>query len=386
VAIYFDHAATTPISPLAMRIFEEQMAKVGNPSSLHSQGRAIRRDVEEARESLARVIHCQPGEVVFTASGTEADNLAIKGFYWMRRRPDRNLILLSAFEHHAVLDAVHWLVEHEGAEAIYLPVTRDGFLDIDSSVAIIDKERDRIAVITAMHSNNEIGTLQPITQLVTLAGDIPVHIDAVQSLGKVPLDFAELGVTSMALSGHKVGGPLGTGALILRRGIDITPILHGGGQERDIRSGTLNAPGICAFSAAAVDSVARLDEISSQVTALREYAEAEIVRTIPSARINGSRERRLPGIMNFQFPGVLSDDLLLLLDAQGVATSTGSACSAGVPEASHVLLAMGLSDDQARSSLRISLGVTNTREEIDRFIALLPDVIARASQARTVRR
>ena len=369
-----------------MRIFEEQMAKLGNPSSLHSQGRAIRRDVEEARESLAIVIGCQPSEVIFTASGTEADNLAIKGFYWIRHHPDRNLILLSAFEHHAVLDAVHWLVEHEGAQAVYLPVTREGFLDIDGCAKIIEEKREQIALITAMHSNNEIGTLQPISELVALAGDIPVHTDAVQSLGKVPLNFPELGVTSMAISGHKVGGPLGVGALILRRGIDITPILHGGGQERDIRSGTLNAPGICAFSAAAVDSVSKMDQISSQVTALREYAEAEILRVIPEASINGSRENRLPGIMNVQFPGVLSDDLLLLLDAQGVATSTGSACSAGVPEASHVLLAMGLSDDHARSSLRISLGVTNTREEIDTFIALLPDVIARASQARTVRR
>jgi cysteine desulfurase len=246
MASYFDHAATTPMSPAAIEALNIQIAQLGNASSLHTQGRSVRKDVEEARESLARIAGCSPSEIIFTGSGTESNNLAIKGFFWKRRSedPTRNVIVISAFEHHAVLDPVEWLEEHEGAHVIQVPVSGDGVLDLEALRDIVEKNRERIALIAVMHSNNEVGTIQPIQEVVQIAGDIPVHTDAVQSFTKVEFKFSDLGVTSATLSAHKIGGPLGVSVLILARGIDITPILHGGGQERDIRSGTLNAPAI----------------------------------------------------------------------------------------------------------------------------------------------
>ena len=380
---YFDHAATTPMSAPAIEALTEQIKELGNPSSLHTQGRSVRKRVEEAREEIARIAGASPSEVIFTGSGTESNNLAIKGFYWMRRAEDqnRNVIVISAFEHHAVLDPVEWLEEHEGAHIIASPVTREGVIDLEALKDIVDHNRHRIAVIAVMHSNNEIGTIQPIREVVAIAGDIPVHTDAVQSFGKVDFNFDELGVTSATISGHKVGGPLGVAALILRRGIDITPILHGGGQERDIRSGTLNAPAIVSFAAAARDAQQYRVERYEYLRGLRRYLIDSLREVIPDIRVNGDIEPSLPGIANITFPGTESDGLLLLLDAEGIASSTGSACSAGVPRPSHVLLAMGLSETDARSSLRFSLGVSNTREEIDHLCSVIASVVERARAA-----
>ncbi len=371
------------MSPVAMQALTAAMAKTGNASSLHTQGRSVRKDVEEARESIALASGARPNEMIFTGSGTEANNLAVKGFYWsaIAQDPQRNVIVIAAFEHHAILEPVEWLEKHEGAVVIYIPITPSGVVDLDALAQIIKDESGKIALISVMHSNNELGTVQPISEVVGLVGDIPVHVDAVQSFGKVGFNFEELGVTSATISAHKVGGPLGVAALILRRGLDITPILHGGGQERDIRSGTLNAPAIVAFAAAAQEMVAKRDENYKKVSALRALLKGKIAAAISDAQFNGDAPQMLPGILNVTFPGTESDSLLLLLDAEGICSSTGSACSAGVQRPSHVLMAIGLSEDQARSSLRFSLGLSNTEAEINEVGEKIAGVVARAQAA-----
>jgi cysteine desulfurase len=371
------------MSPVAMQALTAAMAKTGNASSLHTQGRSVRKDVEEARESIALASGARPNEMIFTGSGTEANNLAVKGFYWsaIAQDPQRNVIVIAAFEHHAILEPVEWLEKHEGAVVIYIPITPSGVVDLDALAQIIKDESGKIALISVMHSNNELGTVQPISEVVGLVGDIPVHVDAVQSFGKVGFNFEELGVTSATISAHKVGGPLGVAALILRRGLDITPILHGGGQERDIRSGTLNAPAIVAFAAAAQEMVAKRDENYKKVSALRALLKGKIAAAISDAQFNGDAPQMLPGILNVTFPGTESDSLLLLLDAEGICSSTGSACSAGVQRPSHVLMAIGLSEDLARSSLRFSLGLSNTEAEINEVGEKIAGVVARAQAA-----
>jgi cysteine desulfurase len=382
MSIYMDNAATVPLSDVAADALTTAMRKIGNASSVHNFGRAVRKDVEDAREELARLIGCGPTEVIFTGSGTEANNLAIKGFYWTRRAENtkRTIVVASAFEHHAVLDPIEWLVEHEGAEQVLIPVTDAGVIDIDFLRNFVAANRERIALIAVMHSNNELGTIQPIADVVEIAGDIPVHSDAVQSFGKVPFNFADLGFTSATISAHKIGGPLGVAALILQRGLDVTPVLHGGGQERDIRSGTINAPAIIAFVAAAQDSLEHLTERATAINELREYLISRITREIPSAHINAASGAHLPGIVNVTFPGTESDAVLLLLDSHDIAASAGSACSAGVPRPSHVLMAMGRSEADADASIRFSLGTINTKADIDILMTVLPDVVAKASK------
>jgi len=364
----------------AVAAYQEAMLEVGNASSLHTFGRDARRKVEEAREEIARVAHCKANEVIFTASGTESNNLAIKGLYWNAIASDdaRKVILISAIEHHAVMDPAEWLVEHEGAELISIPVYEDGTVNLDFLASVVAKRKNEIALIAVMHSNNEVGTIQPIAEVVEIAGDIPVHTDAVQSYTKVPFNFAKLGPTTATISGHKIGGPYGVAALIVKHGLDITPILHGGGQERDIRSGTLNVPGIIAFAAAANYSDSQRQLNSEKVQELKSALQSEILATVPDARFNGHGLDLLPGILNVTFPGTESDGLLLLLDGEEIATSTGSACSAGVQQASHVLIAMGLSARDARSSLRFSLSPSNTLADIKALGKVIAGVVAKS--------
>ena len=379
MSVYLDHAATTPMVDDAISAMTAQMRQLGNPSSLHTPGRASRKVIEQARESLAKEIGCVASEIIFTASGTEANNIALKGLYWKGKGVGRNVIVISAIEHHAILDPAQWLSDHEGAEIISIGVTSAGVLDLTQLSELLADRADEIAVISIMHSNNETGVLQPIDHVVALASahGIAVHSDAVQSFKKVPLSFSELGLTALSLSAHKIGGPLGIGVLVLKRGLEIPALLHGGGQEREIRSGTLNAPAIVGASAAASASYP-----SDHVRALRNELVEGIVRVIPDAYINGANaEKLLPGIVNATFPGTESDTLLLLLDAQAIAASTGSACSAGVQRPSHVLLAMGHNDKSARSSLRFSLGATTTLADINQVIEALPSVIERARAA-----
>lgn len=383
MTIYLDHAATAPINDLAIDAVTKAMKNLGNASSVHNHGRAIRKDVEDARHAISELVGASASEVIFTGSGTEANNLAIKGFYWkaIAGDPRRKVIVTSAFEHHAILDPVEWLVAHEGAEQILIPITKTGFIDLEFLADLLAKRGSEIAVISVMHSNNELGTLQPIAEIVKLAGDIPVHTDAVQSFGKVSFDFAKLGVTAATISAHKVGGPLGVAALVLQRGIDLVPILHGGGQEREIRSGTLNAPAIVGFAAAAIHAVDNCNSNFAKVRELRDYFIAELKKSVPDCVINSASDPALPGIVNVTFPGTENDAMLLLLDSEGISCSAGSACSAGVPRPSHVLVAMGLSEETADASLRISIGVTNTKAEIDQVINILPNVIERARKA-----
>ena len=377
MSVYLDHAATTPMFDVAIDAMNTSLRKLGNPSSLHTEGRSTRKDVEDAREKIARAVDCLASEIIFTGSGTEADNAAIKGLFW---HTNKKVILVSSIEHHAVLDPAHWLVEHEGAELIEIPVNTDGVIDLDFLKKVIAERGSEIALISVMHSNNETGVIQPIADVVKAAGDIPVHCDAVQSFTKVPLSFKDLGLFAMTISGHKVGGPLGIGALILRRAVEIPALLHGGGQEREIRSGTLNAPSIVAF-AAAVE--AKLYE-ATKVAALRDSFEAGVLASRPDAVVNGKNAPRLPGISNITFPGTQSDSLLLLMDSQKVSCSTGAACTAGVHRPSHVLMAMGLTDVLSQSSLRFSFGTTNTQEDVAYALFVLPEVIERGLAANAV--
>ena len=381
MTVYLDHAATTPMLPEAVAALTAQLSFTGNPSSLHASGRHARRVVEESRERIAAAINCRPGEVVFTSGGTEADNLALKGLYWSR---GRRRILASAIEHHAVLDPLHWLGEEEGAEVTLLPVNGLGRLDLDALRAAVAEHPEDIGLISVMWANNEVGTLQPLDEVVAIAAPhgIPVHTDAVQALGSVVVDFAASGVDALTLTGHKVGGPYGVGALVVRREVQLTPLIHGGGQERDIRSGTIDTPAIAGLAAAIEVSVKHQAEHASKVAALRDDLEARIRAVVPDARFSGDPEHRLPGHAHVQFPGCEGDSLLMLLDAQGIECSTGSACNAGVPQASHVLLAMGCTDDESRSSLRFTLGHTSTASDVDAVIAALPPAIERARAAR----
>jgi len=374
MSVYLDHAATTPMADAAIAAMTSSLSKIGNPSSLHTQGRATRKDVEDAREVIAKAVGALPSEIIFTGSGTEADNAAIKGLFW---KSGKKVIAISAVEHHAVLDPARWLVEHEGAELIEIPVTKTGLIDLGFLKDLIAKRGNEIALISVMHSNNETGVIQPVGEVVKIAGDIPVHTDAVQSFTKTPLSYKDLGVMSMALSAHKVGGPLGIGVLVLRRAIEIPALLHGGGQEREIRSGTLNAPSIVAFAAAVESS----NYDSARVSALRDRFESGLRASVPDAYINGVDAPRLPGITNVTFPGTQSDSLLLLMDSEKVSCSTGAACSAGVHRPSHVLLAMGHTEITAQSSLRFSCGATSTESDIDFALSVLPTVINRGRAA-----
>jgi cysteine desulfurase len=370
MAIYLDHAATTPITEIALAEFNKQLKQIGNPSSLHNYGREQRRALEEAREKIAEFIHCASSEIIFTGSGTEADNLAIKGLYW---KSGKKVVVISAFEHKAVLEPAEWLVEKEGAELIQIPITKAGVVDLDFLKDLVAKRGSEIAFISVMHSNNEIGALQPIDKVIEIAGEIPVHCDAVQSLLKVPVTFK--GLTALTISAHKVGGPVGVGALVLKRGFDIPALLHGGGQEREIRSGTLNAPAICAFAAALTTYP------SEKVSALRDRLITGIKSTVPDALIN-TPPNSLPGIVNASFPGTKGETLLLLMDMAGIACSTGSACSAGVHRPSHVLIALGRTEDEAIGTLRFSLGALSTESDVDKLLEVLPGIIEKARLAK----
>ena len=381
MSIYFDHAATTPISDLALTALTNQAKKLGNASSLHSAGRSVRKDLEAAREEIAKAIDCAPSEVIFTATGTEANNLAIKGLYWKAIKEGKNLIITSTFEHHAVMDPILWLAEHEGAKVIEIDVDKTGMVDLNKLKQVVIDNKDKVAFISIMHSNNEVGTLQDIAQIVKIAGDTPVHSDCVQSFGKVDLSFKKLALTAATISAHKIGGPLGVAALILKRGLDIEPILHGGGQERDIRSGTFNAPSILAFAAAATESASKFKERSVVVGKLKQSLIEVVRKNVSDAWVNGDQANSLPGIVSITFPRSDSEGLLLLLDSEGIACSTGSACSAGVQRPSHVLLAMGLSEDETTSTLRFSLSHSNTIAEIEKLGAVIASVVERSRAA-----
>ncbi len=381
---YLDHAATTPMLPEALDAYVATAREVGNASSLHGPGRHARRRVEESRERIAAVLGARPSEVVFTGGGTESDNLALKGIYWSRRTERRRRVLAGAVEHHAVTDAVQWLADHEGAEVTWLPVDGTGRVVPEAFAEALD---DDVAVASVMWANNEVGTVQPVAALAALAAarGVPLHTDAIQAVGQVPVDYAASGVAALTVTGHKLGGPVGIGALLLGRDVPCTPLLHGGGQERDVRSGTLDVPAITAFAVAVEHGVKHQEQHAQRLAALRDELIARVRAAVPDAVLNGADPAepgaRLPGNAHFGFPGCEGDALLLLLDAQDIAVSTGSACSAGVAQPSHVLLAMGAEPPAARSSLRFTLGHTTTPADLDALLSALPAAVDRARRA-----
>lgn len=381
---YLDNAATTAMLPEALDVFYREAGTVGNASSLHGAGRRARKVVEESREKLAAAVGAKPQEVIFTASGTEANNLAIKGMYWhgLKQGKIRDAICSTPIEHHAILDPLEWLERENNARLHLAEVDSDGVTKLESVAQIFSDHSAAISFATIMHSNNEVGALQPVVEIAAIAREyqIPTHTDAVQSFGKVPVDFGTLGVDAMTISAHKIGGPLGVAALIAKKNLELTPILHGGGQEREVRSGTLHTPAIAAFATAAELAQERLIENNARVRALRQRLIAGILAAVPDVRLNGGANT-LPGIAHFTFAGAEGDALLLLLDAQGVQCSTGSACSAGIAQPSHVLLAMGLAPKVARSSIRFSLGPSTREDEVERAIAVIGEVVSRARAA-----
>jgi cysteine desulfurase len=384
---YLDHAATTPMVPAAIEAVREAMTDVGNASSLHSSGRRARRRVEESREQVAAQLGAGPGEVVFTAGGTEADNLAVKGLFWSRRTadPSRRRVLVSAVEHHAVLDPAAWLAAQAGAQVELLPVDADGRLDLDALADALADGADDVALVSCMWANNEVGTLQPLAEVVELAHahGIPVHSDAVPAVGHVPVDFDTSGVDALSVAGHKLGGPVGAGALLVQRELDLVPLLHGGGQERDVRSGTPDVPAVRGFAVAVAQAVAGREVLAARLHELRDSLVERVLRTVPDVAVNGpgAATERLPGTAHLTAPGCDGDALLMLLDAYGIECSTGSACASGVPQPSHVLLAMGRDSAAASGSLRVSLGHTSTEDDVEAFVDAIGPVVERARAA-----
>ncbi|GAA4514205.1 cysteine desulfurase family protein [Brevibacterium yomogidense] len=403
---YFDYAATSPLHDEVLAAYTDELRRVGNASSLHAEGQSARMRMEAARGRIARAVGAEPAEVVLTSGGTEADNLALKGIHAARNAQgvSRPRVLVSTIEHHAVLEPAEHL-ESLGVDVVWLPVDRQGKLDVQAFRDAVDEDPSAVSVISVMLANNEIGTVQPLEDVVAhaRAHGIPVHTDAVQALGQIPLDFRALGVDAMSLSAHKVGGPVGVGALVLGRHLAPVPILHGGGQERSVRSGTLDVAGATAFAAAAELAASHItDGTAARMADLRDRLAGGIRSRIPDAILTGAggtetddpdgehtgtehtgtdRAGRLPGNLHVVFPGCEGDSLLFLLDASGFATSTGSACQAGVSRPSHVLLACGFDEDQARSTQRFSLGPDTTVEQIDALLDVLPDIVTRSRRA-----
>lgn len=372
--------------PVAVEAMTAALHTTGNASSLHGSGRTARRLLEEARESIAADLGARPSEVIFTSGGTESDNLAVKGIFWARRDADsqRTRILVSAVEHHAVLDAVEWLQQHEGAQVTMLEVDSAGVVAPPTLRAALQEYAADTALVTVMWANNEVGALQPIAELAAIAKEfgVPLHSDAVQAAAAMRLDFSESGVAAASFAGHKIGGPHGVGVLLVGRQTGCVPLLHGGGHERDLRSGTPDVPAAVGIAAGLRQVVAGLPTRAKELTQLRDTLTEGVQAAIPAAVLNGpADDRRLPGIAHFSFPGCEGDSLLMLLDAAGIECSTGSACTAGVSEPSHVLLAMGVPAWQARGSLRFSLGHTTTRADVDALLQALPAAVQRATAA-----
>ncbi len=384
-SVYLDHAASTQMLPEAVEAMTAVFGAPGNASSLHGSGRTARRRLEEAREAIAAAVGARPSEVIFTGGGTESDNLAIKGIYWARRRADdqRRRIVVSAVEHHAVLDPAQWLAADAGAELVVLPVDADGVVSPADLRAELEAHADQTALISVMWANNEVGSIQPIAEIAALGAEfgVPVHSDAIQAVGHLPVDFAASGLSALSLAAHKFGGPQGVGALLLGREVACVPLQHGGGHERDVRSGTQDVAGAAGMAAALTWCVEHMEENTARVRGLASRL-SEILLGVEGAVRNGApADARLAGNIHVSFIGCEGDSLLMLLDAKGIECSTGSACTAGVAQASHVLLAMGLDMADARSSLRFSLSHTTTDADIDAVAQVIDEVVDRARAA-----
>ncbi len=393
MAVYLDHAASSPIRPEVLLRYTADLALVGNPSSVHGFGQRARQTIEDAREQLAAAVGCHRSEVIFTSGGTEADNLAIKGLYWSRFNADnrRRVIISTAAEHHAVLDALEWLEshgpEHQRAELHLLELDANGHFSLEELEKFLSERADEVALISLMWANNETGVISPIARVCQIARDhgVPVHSDAVAAFGHVPVHFAGSGLALLTITAHKIGGPVGVGALIVSRDIDLVPVSHGGGQERKLRSGTLNAAGAGAFALAATTARATLNERAERDGALKAKLIASIKEIAPAVQVTAENAETLPSTVHIRFTDCPGDSLLVLLDLKGVAVSTGSACQAGVINASHVMLAMGRDEAAASECIRVSFGYDTSEEDIDQLLAVLPAAYLGSRKAGAVR-
>jgi len=385
MSIYLDNAATTPLRPEVLVEYTNFLQKLGNPSSVHTSGQQVRQALEEARESIAQIVDCDRSEVLFTSGGTESDNLAIKGIYWQRKAENskRNIIVTAGTEHHGVLDPIEWLESHDGAEVALVPVSFDGELDLDWLAKFLAANHERVALISLMWANNETGVVTDIQQITNLAKpyEIPVHSDAVAAFGHMPLSFRDSGLSAMSISAHKIGGPVGVGALIVSRSTKLVSIIHGGGQERGMRSGTMNAPAAKAFALAADLTKSELTAEIERVRMLQERLVEQTLQLSSAIALTGAKANRLVNIVHFTLAGASGESLLFLLDQKGIFVSTGSACQAGVNRPSHVLIAMGRTEDEAKGCLRITFGHESTESDVDAVLAALPSAIDAALRA-----
>jgi cysteine desulfurase len=388
--VYLDHAATSPIRASVLALYVATLSEIGNPASVHSFGQHSRQILEQAREEIAKAVNCDRNEVIFTSGGTESDNLAIKGIYWdvNSKDPSKNVIISAAAEHHAVLDAINWLVDSQNAELYLIPSDDQGVLDIAALESYLEQNAARVALISVMWANNEIGVIHPISEITTLAKSyqIPVHSDAIAALGHIPVDFAESGLAAMTITGHKLGGPVGSGALILRRDQKLTPVNHGGGQERNLRSGTPDASSAAALALTITEAVSEQGELAARHKIMTERLIAGVKQIADDVVVSAEKAPRLPNNAHFRFPGCLGDSLLFLLDSDGVSISTGSACTAGVNGPSHVVLSLGASNDEAMGTLRITLGHSTKDQDIEAFLKALPKAYEGAKKAGLTRR
>lgn len=374
--IYFDHSATTPVRPEVLDAMLPFLRNTyGNAGSIHRYGREARRAIDDARDQVAALINADPREIIFTSGGTESDNMAILGA--LAAHPSRRHLIVSSVEHHAVLHPAQYAHKHHSVEFTILGVDPAGRIDLNELSGAIT---DQTALVSVMHGNNETGTIQPVREIAALCVEHGViyHCDTVQSIGKVPIDVACWPVSMLAISGHKIGAPKGIGACYVRNGVKIEAQQVGGGQERERRAGTENVAGIVALGKACELARLELAETSKQITALRDQLERGILEKVPGAYVNGSRIHRLPHIVNIGFPGVDGESLVLAFDSAGIAVSSGAACTAGSLDPSHVLLAMGVSYENAQSAIRFSLGRNTSHDEIDYLIDLVPDLVGRA--------
>lgn len=388
--VYLDHAATSPIRASVLELYVATLSEIGNPASVHSFGQHSRQILEQAREEIAKAINCDRNEVIFTSGGTESDNLAIKGIYWdvNSKDPSKNVIVSAAAEHHAVLDAINWLVDSQNAELYLIPSDDQGVLDIAAMERYLEQNASRVALISVMWANNEIGVIHPISEITKIARSyqIPVHSDAIAALGHIPVDFAESGLAAMTITGHKLGGPVGSGALILRRDQKLTPVNHGGGQERNLRSGTPDAASAAALALTITEAITDQENLAQKHKIMSQRIIAGVKQIASDVIVSAENAPRLPNNVHFRFPGCLGDSLLFLLDHDGVSISTGSACTAGVSGPSHVVLSLGASNDEAMGTLRITLGHSTKDQDIDAFLEAFPRAYQGAKKAGLTRR
>ena len=382
--VFLDHASTTPLRPVAKQALLEGLGVSANPSSVHTLGQQTRHMLEDARDSIAKSLDCNRSEVIFNSGGTESDNQAIKGLYWQRNKDrDRKIIISARTEHHAVLDTIEWLEKSQGAKPVWVDVDSSGELNYPQLQTLISDHGDEIALISLMWANNETGVITDIPHVCQLAQgqSIPVHSDAIAAAGHMPLSFKDSGLAAMTVSGHKLGAPIGIAVLFVGISVKLESLVHGGGQERAMRSGTMNYPLALSFAAALEESVEQLDWRERELRKLRDYLETEVAKLIPEVEFTTSGANRLQDNSHMIFPGCQGDSLLFLLDLAGVEVSTGSACQAGVIGPSHVLMAMGKTEEEANGCLRITLGYNSTKDDVDAFLGAIENAYAGAKRA-----